>query len=555
MGNSENLAEKTSKFKKLTVDISAFFGNKYAALLLLLASFFVMLSFKMVPAIYTLERNFNLNSYELFPLSWFDYLIWGIVFIGLMLIINSVTEHIHIKFFNRKLSYKSFVGLAILFFLTWLPYFFTFFPGTIFYDELHSMKHPYETSNQSLLYGHILNFFWNIGIWAGDETFGFAILTVLRMMIMAGSLSYLICFLYEHGINKAFLFLNVLVFAFFPIFPNNAITLQKDGLNACIILLLTLFIYKYKDNISAIFNERKNLLIFFLLSVLVVQFRSNGVHVLLVMLFVCWYLEKQIRLKISLYILLILAIAIIPNRGRHTPFEETVGVPLQQIGRTVYNNGYIDKDEKIILQKVMDFEKWKERYVCWTVDFTKWNHNFNSAYLKGHKAEFLWAWARTFLHNPSIYFTAHAFNTYDFWAVAPWMIWGNQTVYTGVITKENLNEKKFSNLDLQSTSDILFNQSTSDKIRIFMKEHVVYLNAGTCAFIMLFMMALTLQMGKKRQILSVLPAFLSWLTIIIASPIGIAFRYVLYLAFLMPFIISLPFMVDEEKTTEDCYEQ
>ncbi|MBR3622239.1 MAG: hypothetical protein IKN43_02695 [Selenomonadaceae bacterium] len=534
--------------KKLFLNLRSTFDNKPALLLTLILAFFLTLSIKFVPLVYTFYKPVDFNTYKLFPLDFFDFVSWVAIFFALKFMVDFLAENLKCNCTAQKVSNGVFLSLAVFFILSWLPYFLAFYPGTVFYDEIYSMRDPFKISSQSYFYGSVLKFFWELGILVGDETFGFAIFIILRMFVMALSFSYLICFLCERGISVKFLCIASLIFAFLPIFPNNAITIQKDGLNSIFILLISIFLYKRKDSIYAIFSDKKTFLKFLALSSLIILFRSNGIHAMIFTSLVFFYLEKKARFRVFLFMVLILAIAIIPNRGRHAPFEETVGVPIQHIGRTLYNNGEITEQDKIIFNSVMDLEKWKSSYNVLTVDSTKWANGFNSFYLRKHKSEFLMAWLRTFPKNISVYLTAHAMNTYDFWAIAPWMIYGNQTIYTGAITKEQLNVENIVNdLNLYLASDRIFSKKTGEEFIRFMTDRTFYLNAGSCAFLMLFMVALTFKLGKGRRVIAVLPALFSWLTVLIASPIAIAFRYVLFFAFLMPFFLVLPFLSDCEQ--------
>lgn len=531
--------------------IKSLFENKYASLLILMISFFIMLSVKLVPHIYyTLENNIDFKTFELFPLDVFDYFILIFMFFMLKTIINSLAN-IYFKINNptnisKTISRKFFFRLTLIFIVAWLPYFFAFYPGTLFYDEMFAMRDPFNTFNQPYIYGLLLKFFWDLGKFAGDETFGFAVFIIIKIIVMSASFSYLICFLYKRNISFKFLVFAIIIFALLPIFPNNVITVQKDGLSALFIMLMTLFLYEYKNKISQIFIDKKTLAEFCLLSSLIILIRSNGIYPMLFLALYFLFTEKAARLRIIFYIAFILAVSILPNINRLTPFEEAAGVPIQQVGRTLFNNGVIMEDDRKVFQNVLDLEKWKNTYNTLSVDYTKWSAGFNSGYLNSNKGEFMKSWAKTYLLNPSIYFTAHAFNTYDFWSIAPYIV-GSQTIYTGAITKEQLNVKNIiADTKTYLVSDKILKKRTSEKIANFMQKHTVYLNAGSCAFIMIFMMAFTLQIGKNNRIIPMLPAFLSWLTILIASPVAYVFRYTLYLAFLMPFILSLPFMSEEE---------
>ncbi|MBR3624325.1 MAG: hypothetical protein IKN43_13370, partial [Selenomonadaceae bacterium] len=171
-----------------------------------------------------------------------------------------------------------------------------------------------------------------------------------------------------------------------------------------------------------------------------------------------------------------------------------------------------------------------------------------------NKGRFIKAYLETFSKNISIYFSAHAFATLDFWCIGPWNYHHNQIAFVDAITNDTLNpqnirwpiERPFHATDFKALK-----KPVREKIAGFMADNVFYLNGGACGFILLFILALLLEKGENRKAAALLPVFLSYLTILIASPTAFAFRYVLYLAFLMPFILSLPFMSDSGEENQN----
>lgn len=285
-------------FKKIAGEIETFLANKYAMFLLLLASFFVMLSAKVMPIIYAPLQDGLFNPlydfYEIFPLSFFDCFLWILIFISLKSITGVLSKYIYTKeFSSRKINSKTLIWVALFFVLSWLPYFLTFYPGTAMHDEIFAMRDPFGCSNQPLFYNYFLAFLWDFGKFFGDETLGFGIFYILKMFVMAFTLSYLLMFLYKRGISKYFLVLCALIFAFFPIFPNYAICIFKDTPFAICILLLTLFLHEHKDNYEKIVAKKYPFFIFLLLSLMLIWLRSNGLYIILFTIFPLMYLSKK----------------------------------------------------------------------------------------------------------------------------------------------------------------------------------------------------------------------------------------------------------------------
>lgn len=549
--------------KNLVGKIGSFLENKYASLLLFIASFFMMLSAKVTPIVYAPLDGGILNPifdiYEIFPINLFDYLLWILIFIALKVISNFITQYIcaHNKVFVRKVSYKVLIGIALFLFLAWLPYFLAFYPGTSMQDEIFAMRDPFGCSNQPLFYGYMLSFLWDFGKFFGDETLGFGIFSVVKMLLMAFSLSYLLTFLFKRGISKYFLILFAVFFAFSPIFPNYAICIFKDTPFAIFILLLTLFLYEQKRNYETLVTKNYSFLIFLFLALMIIWLRSNGLHIMLFLLVILAYLSKKVRLRFFILGIIFILAGSLPNHGRHVPFKEAVGIPIQQVARTLNVNGKISEENKEIFNNIMGLSTFKERYLAFNSDMIKWDKEFNNPYLNGHKKDFIKAWILTFPDNISTYFTAHAFAAYDFWAISKWETFKYQTNFIHAITKNGLNnndiESEGWNGKFLISEKHFLPENLKKSVGLFMNDNVSYLNGGTCGVILLIFMAITLSVGKGRRIVSVLPVFLAWTTILLAAPIASAFRYVFYFTLVMPFILSLPFMTEE--SYEESYDE
>ena len=532
-------------------------GNKFAVALLLVAAFFVALSIKLYPDINT-GMDFvyvDAKTYPLFPLGVFDCFLWCLIFILLRLSVFFLAKRIQISSIERKFTRKMFICLGVFFFLAWTPYFLAYYPGISFFDEYFVIFDPFAWPIQPLIYSMILHYAWNLGVFFGIDNLGFAFLTIFRMFLMSAAFSYLIFFLYKRGISVVFLAASALVFAFLPIFPNTAITIQKDGIFSLFLLMLTLFLYENKNNLSKIVTKKRMFLIFLCLSLPILLLRNNGLYILVATLMVFGFVERKYMFRFIGAALLFFVITSAANVYRVVPFKESIGIPLQQIGRVLCVGGEISESAKSDLNYVLKLSIWREKYNPIHSDTIKlFNKDFNDELLNANKGRFIKAYLETFSKNISIYFSAHAFATLDFWCIGPWNYHHNQIAFVDAITNDTLNpqnirwpiERPFHATDFKALK-----KPVREKIAGFMADNVFYLNGGACGFILLFILALLLEKGENRKAAALLPVFLSYLTILIASPTAFAFRYVLYLAFLMPFILSLPFMSDSGEENQN----
>ncbi|MBR3623823.1 MAG: hypothetical protein IKN43_10830 [Selenomonadaceae bacterium] len=524
-------------------------------ILILTESFFITLSVKHTSILYAPRENFIysdfFDTYTVFPLEIFDYFLWLGIFVLLLFLIKFAARIIKINNLTNKISVKYYICLTIFIFLAWLPYFFAFYPATSMEDEIFAMRNPFEVSNQPLLYNYLLNFIWNFGIYFNDELLGFAVFTLLKMLFMAFAISYLLCFIYKRGISIYLICFFLVFFAFFPIFPNYAVSLVKDTLFSVFILFFTLFLYEYKDNCKLLVSSQKVTLTFLFLALPIIYLRSNGIYIIVATLFVIGFLCKVCRKKFILLTIFLIFLNALPNINRTVPFRETIGVPLQQIGRIIANNGDIDKQDMTVFDNVFKISLFKEKYMAFNSDEYKYAAEFNDEYLNQHKSDFLLSWIKTVFKNPSVCFTAHALLTYDYWALSPWL--GNeynQTVFAVAISPEILNAdepERFSmNYGLKTSESDFLPAKVKEKVGQFMFDNVFFVTTGVCGFVLVFVTGILFCQNKTDRILSLLPVLFAWLTLLLAAPRASVFRYAFYFALLMPFILSVTFFADEE---------
>ena len=151
--------------------------------------------------------------------------------------------------------------------------------------------------------------------------------------------------------------------------------------------------------------------------------RSNGLLVALSVSLALFFLEK--RKEILLFFVIFALISIVPaqviQRTHHWEplFQESMAIPLQQLGRTMVLGGERSEETKTLMENLLTEEEWKKEYSPYTVDFVKWHDHFHRNWLNGQKKEFLSAWMDTGLRNPRIYVEGWLTETYALWNLDP----------------------------------------------------------------------------------------------------------------------------------------
>jgi len=504
----------------------------------------------------------NIHQNYINTFSYFDVLFFIFIFI-LIHISLSVIRTINIdkfiikdrvqlpKFFSRE--YFLITGFMLL---SWLPYFITYFPGTGTIDEVFMMKNPIYATNQPFFYNLLLNYSWNLGKFISHETWGLGLLNLIEQIIMAVSLSFLLYWLREKGLPRIYIYINVLIFSFLPIFPNYAVCLAKDKVFSSFFIFFFLCVFDF-FTVDEDVTRKIKWRILFIISAVMICLRSNSIYIFLgsiiCMLFYYLYQKKSVNKILILVAVIVVSLTSFSGLflnhqyGQHNKLSEAIGIPLQQVARTIALDGELNEQENNFFEQVLSHDDWKKLYHPCTVDTIKYNASFNNRFLDNHPKEFFTYYLSMFKNNKKIYIEAWFLNTYGFWSLTKWD--RTQTLFTTSLNRTSLNLKDHNEMvtiGTQYSDNNILSQTIKNKINNFMVKYNGYISAGTCAWIYLFIIVILIDKNRYKFIFGTIPIFFCWATIILASPIAFAFRYTLFFAFLMPAILLLPFMKQED---------
>lgn len=302
---------------------------------------------------------------------------------------------------------------------------------------------------------------------------------------------------------------------------------------------ITLFISLY-NVVSNNFKFTKLSLVMYLLSVLfILFFRNNGIYVIL--LFVPFFivLAKGNRkfvsiLNISIIILyFIIKGPIFDYFGvQKTKSVEAYSIPLQQIARTLVNEGDIDKESYKFLNSILDIQTVKDTYNPTISDYVK--RATDNDKLSENKIKFLVTWIKVGIENPRIYIDSYLSSTLGYWYpdVNYWATAGDsESIFEDV--KLKTTPLVFKNVD--------FSLITSRKIPL---SNLVW-SIGFMVFILIASTYLLIYNHKTKFILAYIPLYCLWFTIMIASPVFAELRYVYALFTCLPLVVCVPFIKKE----------
>ena len=214
---------------------------------------------------------------------------------------------------------------------------------------------------------------------------------------------------------------------------------------------------------------------------------------------------------------------------------------MQQIAYVVASDGNITDEQLEFINNICPIDVIKSKYAPCFVDTIKCDKEFDNEYLEANKGVFLKEWFKIFLKNPSAYVKAYLLNTIGFWDV------NKATMEDSYInplmwhfTDECMGVKQTNYIE------VLTGKSIRGILHpTFAISSAIYL------FILLFSSLFTILKKKYKNLLILLPGFLTWLTIMIAVPLAFSLRYVYILLLTIPFTIIVPFFKNKEENKND----
>ena len=450
----------------------------------------------------------------------------------------SIFNTIHKEKNTTKSIIKYWCVFSIFIAVPWLLYLLTYAPGAVLGDSLMSITQGWGevplTNHHPVLYSMFVGVFMRIGRLFNNNNIGIMMYSTVQLLIMSGIVGYFLVWLLKHEVKLNYILLTYLFFVANTLFASYAIIMWKDPLFCGFVFLMTLFIF---DIISQDGEPLKNfygIFKFVVLSILIAFFRNNGIYIVIGMYIAMLIWSKRNLLVFNIVnTITVIAIIIIQGPiynklGIVSPTEEALAIPLQQVARTITYNGNVTKEQEEFLSQILPMEKWKSKYEPCVVDSIKWDSKFNKDFLTENKGEFLKIWAQMLPSNFKEYVKAYLMDTYGFWSIETKNKYGFVDTY---ITANNFG------IERRDCIQILTGRSIEN---LFAKPD--FLGSGTLWWIIILTIILLIINKKPKYIFVLLPCIISWISIMVATPVAFSLRYVFMMAYSLPLIIMLPFI-------------
>lgn len=510
----------------------------------------------LLTAVFLLANTFTANGTKTQPLSLPIYgqalLLAASVFLLAFLLLRmhlparkAAVSQTAQAFPGKRIFRENFLLLT----LSWTLCLLVYFPGVGMNDGLNVLMGRLSSANQFPVYYCIyVVILGKIGNLLGSLQYAVALYSVLQILLTAAICAGILTFLQARSSSRLFRLLAAAYYILQPALAIYSISMLKDTVFSSLLVLYGILLFLIKETSSAEGsfvpdNQRRKafFLLFLVFSLLISVLRSNGIYIVAACLLFLLITDPRGRKQLLITALSVLLVNIAGSmimqhyNVRHNA-SETLGIPIQQISAVVAYSGDLSSEEEDILRQYIEPEKIRELYYPGSADPVKWSDSFNRPYLNASTGEFLSLWARLLPKNFRIYVQAYLQETYWFWA--PVQQVGIQMFDTIEDIMDNDYLADFLVQNGIHDAPVL-KGTASDFLKSFYQSGSHFFREGVCFWIMIFSIVLaSCRKWKFRQILPFyLPQLLTWLTIMVSTPINNSFRYVLFYAYAMPIYV------------------
>lgn len=477
------------------------------------------------------------------PLKWYRLPLGIIVFLGvffLLIFILNLYKKRNICKTRSDSRYTivytlCFIGNVLMGILFMLIY----YPGTGNYDTIAIMKSGFGMGMQHpILYIAFVLFLKKVVFFlGGGYEQVYLANSAMTIMLMSFAFTDIICFLKRKKTPFFILVFIALFYTLCPIFNLYKVTFLKDVPFSILLLMWVPILYDaWETEGENLKNIRTCLKCCMLLCLSFI--RGNGIYISIIVL-ACMFVvvRKQWKHLFAFFIVLVLVSGGISCCEKYLGikhlFKETVGVPLQQIAATVYNDGEITEEQEDFINQVIPLDFIKEKYNPYASDPLKWGGSpLDNEFLYMHKTEFLKVWAQMLIPNFKIYVKAYLQETYGFWSLGSAL--GSyrytslyEAAYDEWITNNNIRIKTFFSKETQTLLEGIANKI----IRVP--------GEGVCFWIMILLLLALMYFDGWEIFLISAPILAGSLTVFLSTPIAYSWRYILFIPLFIPLLIGL----------------
>lgn len=475
---------------------------------------------------------------------------------------NKITEHV----FEEHPIKSTIIFLLILY----IPLIFITFPGDMSPDGFDELKQFYHMNTWSVSYLNLLdeNIYINnhhsvihtiiigiineIGNRLASPNIGLFLNVLVQIILTIFVLTYSVKTMKDLKVPIPIRIGVMLFYGFsgFILIPSTAI--YKDVPFSLFVLLYSTMLMKIvrKEHI-----QNKEAIIVSIVALIMSLMAKKGIYALILVTMCLLFFKNITRVNKIIFIspvilFFLLDSLIFPSLGI-TPgsSREMLSIPLQQISRTVvYHDDELSKEDKQIINGIIEYAKIKEKYNPQNADPIK-NELFNKEYSNIEMQNFLKLYISLFFKYPRTYIDAFLNNTSGYFYLE------RTTGPGGYSTDEfRMSSEKITYSKSQWRKDITeFVDKVYDLIQKIPVINLIYVLA-IYVWIPIYSIFYVITKRDIKKLVPLIPAIVMILFLLV-SPVNANRRYVFPLIYTTPTIVAYISTIKKKKVKENLYEK
>lgn len=482
------------------------------------------------------------------------------------------------KKFNTQKEWKFFADnkksiffIAIIFFISYIPFFLYYYPGNVNTDSVGSLYQitgiSKYTNFQPILYTLILGGLWNFGkAMFGSSVAGIATYTIFQMLCTSFVFSVVLYYMAKRKIDLKW---RIITFLFFILNPMNGwfvVRCEKGMLFHISLILVILGIIDIIHERDKFFEKKWKPICFVLITIIMIFIRNNGIYTIILTLPFLLFACKDIWKKVcSIFGVIIITTLIIQGPIfkildiNYSNPGEALSIPMQQFARiSKYANERLNEEELQVIKKYfpVDIEKLSKDYVPWKSDATK--ANFDQNEFKKEKSTFIKQYFKFAFKFPMQTISSLIMNTgiiyspnFNVWGLS--RNYGTETQDAYGTLSEGDDGKILQNFvkTYPIESEPIINIEKLDKLNNIIVEGKIPIllmlieNIGLYFWVTILCISYCIYTKEYKNIIMLLPIIGLWITNVAAPMVDIRYIYPMFL--MIPIFIGI-ILADKKKS-------
>lgn len=458
---------------------------------------------------------------------------------------------------------RTFLKIFLVFLILWMPYVIACFPGYVQGDTPDQLRQVFgmEDSTSSylnllsedvtlnnhhpVLHTLLLGGCFKIGHSMGNDNLGIFLYTMMQYVLVCVALASGIAYM---GKIKLPYWIRNTIFAFYlfvPVYVNFSVLSTKDVIYSVFCMWYMLFMAELLLDREMFYKDKKKVLYFFIVCLLGVFMRHNGIYVILFSLPFILLLGKKHFKFVTGTVVGVLAVYLIVGHVIYPMCDITAGsrrealsVPLQQTGRYIYEyEDDLTEEERAVIERVIDIEQCKSSYSPRLADPVK--STFNEDVTGKELRDYFVVWFKMFFKHPGCYVEAFLNNTYGYFYYGDGPAW-KYTETESENVQGLINPAGFDIHHIEALHSLSTLVEEYEKIYNQFPVVSLFNSAAFYTWVLVILFMLLWRKQRMNKVFLLVPAIVS-LLVCFAGPLnGIDdFRYMFPIAFMLPVVCGI----------------